>query len=153
MIGRYTVRRPMLRNKKQAEKPVIEIFFGDMLLRFHCFNQFRKYCRKFLCQIHHNFPVESYILFLQEIDEARIGKTVFTDGGVDIERPKRAEFSFLFSAIIKRVRSGFQAGNFGEFDFAFAPPFVATRALKYIFNAPVMGNSSFDSRHNSAVSG
>lgn len=78
---------------------------------------------------------------------------MFTDGGVDIERPKFSEFAFLFSAVVKRVCSGFQAGNFGEFDFAFATPFVATRALEYVFDASVVGNSSFDSGHNVVVSG
>lgn len=78
---------------------------------------------------------------------------MFTDGRINVECPKFSEFTFLFSAIIKRVRAGFQPRDFGEFDFAFASPFVAFCTLEYVFDSFVVGDSSFDSGHKLVVSG
>jgi len=61
-----------------------------------------------------DFAVEADSGFFELIYQFAVGKAILARGGVDFDVPKRAEISFLFSAVVECVDAGVQKRFFGR---------------------------------------
>lgn len=122
--------------------------FFAKVLRFYALDNFGEDSRLLFSEHGQNLAIQTNVRLLQKIDKAGIGQAIFTNRGIDLNRPQVAEGALLGAAITEGVGASFEHGWAGKADFALAAPLVAFYALQEILAALYMLCTTFYSRHS-----
>lgn len=97
-----------------------------------------------------DFAVKLDAFFLLDIDESRIGETVFAKCIVEADNPETSKGAFLGASVAVGVFARLHDGFFGGTIVCLTTPAETGCHLEDVLSSLISGNTAFDSWHKSA---